>query len=95
VHDPQTPTARVLALILIYLRVLRFDQQRRYRPHPLLGHHLPRQGMLSSQALRTSHSAAVWHSALAHAVAAATINVMRVGCNPATWAETVERTAAA
>jgi fructokinase len=50
---------------------------------------IERQGVLSPTALYAAHDATVWQGALAHAVAAATINVQRVGCNPATWAETV------
>ncbi len=51
--------------------------------------YLQHQGVLSPQALHTAQSAQVLQSALKHAVAAATINVTRVGCNPATWDETV------
>jgi fructokinase len=57
--------------------------------------HLQRQGVLSPQALQVAQPAKVWQGALAHAVAAAAINVTRVGCNPATWAETVAQTVAA
>ncbi len=49
---------------------------------------LQRQGVLSAKAL-ASVPAKVMQAALAHAVAAAGINVTRVGCNPATWDETV------
>lgn len=56
--------------------------------------YLERQGVLSPQALQAPLSAKLWQAALAHAVAAATINVTRVGCNPATWAETVAQTTA-
>jgi fructokinase len=56
--------------------------------------YLERQGVLTPQALLAQHSMKVWQGALQHAVAAATINVMRVGCNPATWAETAAYTAA-
>ena len=51
--------------------------------------YLHRQGVLSPQSLAASLPASVLQGALAHAVAAATINVTRVGCNPATWEETV------
>jgi fructokinase len=51
--------------------------------------HLQRQSVLSPQNLAASLQASVLQGALAHAVAAATVNVMRVGCNPATWDETV------
>jgi fructokinase len=57
--------------------------------------YLEREGVLSPQALQAAQPAKVWQGALAHAVAAATINVTRVGCNPATWAETVAQTVAA
>jgi fructokinase len=50
--------------------------------------HLQRQGVLSPETLQATHSATVWQTALAHAVAAASINVTRTGCNPATWDET-------
>jgi fructokinase len=50
---------------------------------------LQRQGVLSPQGLAAGLQTSVLQAALAHAVAAATINVTRVGCNPATWAETV------
>jgi fructokinase len=55
--------------------------------------YLQRQGVLSPQGLATSLQASVLQGALAHAVAAATVNVIRVGCNPATWDETVAHTA--
>jgi fructokinase len=56
--------------------------------------YLQRQGVLSPTSLEASLQANVLQAALAHAVAAATINVMRVGCNPASWDETVAQTAA-
>jgi fructokinase len=56
--------------------------------------HLHSQGVLSPQALQAAQPAKVWQGALAHAVAAASINVTRVGCNPATWAETAAHTVA-
>ncbi len=56
--------------------------------------YLERQGVLSPPALQSAQPAKVWQGALAHAVAAASINVTRVGCNPATWAETVAQTVA-
>jgi fructokinase len=56
--------------------------------------YLQRQGVLSPRGLAAGLQASVLQGALAHAVAAATINVMRVGCNPATWDETVAQTAA-
>jgi fructokinase len=56
--------------------------------------YLYRQGVLSPQGLAATLPASVLQAALAHAVAAATINVMRVGSNPATWDETVAQTAA-
>jgi fructokinase len=54
--------------------------------------YLQRQGVLSPQGLQAGLPASVLQNALAHAVAAATINVMRVGCNPATWDETIAST---
>jgi fructokinase len=51
--------------------------------------YLQRQGVLSPQGLAAGLQGNVLQGALAHAVAAATINVTRVGCNPATWSETV------
>ncbi len=51
--------------------------------------HLQRSNVLSPVALQGNLSAAVLQAALAHAVTAAGINVTRVGCNPATWDETV------
>jgi fructokinase len=56
--------------------------------------YLQRHGVLSPQNLTASLQASVLQAALAHAVAAATLNVMRVGCNPATWDETVAQSAA-
>lgn len=50
---------------------------------------LQRQGVLSLAALTSSLPTPVLQTAVAHAVAAAGINVTRVGCNPATWDETV------
>jgi fructokinase len=55
--------------------------------------YLQRQGALSPQHLAANLQASVLQGALAHAVAAATVNVMRVGCNPATWDETLAHTA--
>lgn len=46
--------------------------------------------VLSPQALSATLPQQVLQAALAHAVAAASINVARVGCNPATWQETLE-----
>jgi fructokinase len=51
--------------------------------------HLQRSGVLSPAALQGDLPAAILQAALAHAVTAAGINVTRVGCNPATWDETV------
>ena len=51
--------------------------------------HLQRSNVLSPAALQGDLSTAVLQAALAHAVTAAGINVTRVGCNPATWDETV------
>ncbi len=51
--------------------------------------YLQRQGVLSPQRLAANLQGSVLQGALAHAVAAATINVTRVGCNPATWSETL------
>ncbi len=51
--------------------------------------YLQRQGVLSPQSVAAGLQGSVLQGALAHAVAAATINVTRVGCNPATWNETV------
>jgi fructokinase len=51
--------------------------------------YLSRQQVLSPAGLATQLPTPLLQSALAHAVAAAGINVTRVGCNPATWAETV------
>lgn len=50
--------------------------------------YLARQQVLSPAALAAPLPAPLLQSALAHAVAAAGINVTRVGCDPATWAET-------
>ena len=49
---------------------------------------LQRGGVLSASGLAQSLDPALWRSALAHAIAAAGVNVTRVGCNPATWDET-------
>jgi fructokinase len=51
--------------------------------------YLARQDVLSPAGLSAQLPTPLLQSALAHAVAAAGINVTRVGCNPATWAETV------
>ncbi len=56
--------------------------------------YLQRRGVLSPAALGAGIQPDVLQAALAHAVAAASINVARVGCNPATWDETVAQTAA-
>jgi fructokinase len=50
---------------------------------------LQRSGVLSPAALQGDLPANVLHAALAHAVTAAGINVTRVGCDPATWDETM------
>jgi fructokinase len=55
---------------------------------------LQRQGVLSLTALTSTLPTHVLQTAVAHAVAAAGINVTRVGCNPATWDETVAALAA-
>jgi fructokinase len=55
---------------------------------------LQRQGVLSTAALAGTLPADVLRKAVAHAVAAAGINVTRVGCDPATWDETVAALAA-
>jgi fructokinase len=51
--------------------------------------YLQRQGVLQPHRLVAGMPPRVLQGALAHAVAAAALNVMRVGCNPATWDETV------
>lgn len=51
--------------------------------------YLQRSGVLSPAALQGGLPADLLQAALAHAVTAAGINVARVGCNPATWDETV------
>jgi fructokinase len=56
--------------------------------------YLQRRGVLSPAALQAGIARDVLQAALAHAVAAASINVARVGCNPATWDETVAATPA-
>jgi fructokinase len=55
--------------------------------------YLSRQQVLSPAGLATQMPTHLLQSALAHAVAAAGINVTRVGCDPATWAETVAASA--
>jgi fructokinase len=54
--------------------------------------YLQHEKVLSPLALLGPLSPAILQAALAHAVAAASINVARVGCNPATWQETVSAT---
>ena len=54
---------------------------------------LQHQQLLSPHALSSQLTTASLHAALIHAVAAASINVTRVGCNPATWQETVRAAA--
>jgi fructokinase len=54
---------------------------------------LQQQGVLSAAGLHAL-PANVLRAALAHAVAAAGINVTRVGCDPATWDETLVALAA-
>ena len=54
--------------------------------------YLQHEKVLSPQALHSQLPQALLQSALAHAVAAATINVTRVGCDPATWQETLDAT---
>jgi fructokinase len=51
--------------------------------------YLQRADVLSPQGLKTGLGYAVLQPALAHAITAATVNVTRVGCDPATWAETI------
>ncbi len=51
--------------------------------------YLQHQGVLSPLGLAARLQASVLQGAVAHAVASATLNVLRVGCNPATWDETV------
>ena len=51
--------------------------------------YLQRAGVLSLAALQRDLQADVLQSALVHAVTAAGINVTRVGCDPATWDETL------
>ncbi len=46
--------------------------------------------VMAPQALASQLTQPLLQTALAHAVAAASINVARVGCNPATWQETVD-----
>jgi fructokinase len=48
-----------------------------------------RQGALTPAGLQAGVPVTLLQQALAHAVAAASINVARVGCNPATWDETL------
>jgi fructokinase len=50
---------------------------------------LQRQGVLSLNALTSALPTHVLQTAVTHAVAAAGVNVTRVGCNPATWDETL------
>ena len=50
--------------------------------------HLNSQKLLHPDALQAQLTAQAMQSALEHAVMAATICVQRVGCDPATWAET-------
>jgi fructokinase len=50
---------------------------------------LARAGRLDSVAALADLDPALLHTALSHALAAASINVTRAGCNPATWEETV------
>lgn len=54
--------------------------------------YLQHEKVMSPLALQSSLPQAVLQAALAHAVAAASVNVTRVGCNPATWQETVDAT---
>ncbi len=51
--------------------------------------YLDKQQQLSVKALQTGLPQQVLQAALAHAVTAASINVQRVGCDPATWDETL------
>jgi fructokinase len=51
--------------------------------------YLQQADLLSPQGLEANLNAPVLQLALDHAITAATINVMRVGCNPATWGETL------
>ncbi len=51
--------------------------------------YLQHEQVMSPKALHSQLSQTMLQSALAHAVAAASINVTRVGCNPATWRETM------
>jgi fructokinase len=54
--------------------------------------YLQHKGIMSPSALQSKLPQDLLHAALAHAVAAASINVTRVGCNPATWQETLDAT---
>jgi fructokinase len=54
--------------------------------------YLQNENVMTPLALQRQLPQAMMQTALAHAVAAASINVTRVGCNPATWQETIAAT---
>ncbi|HEX8405013.1 MAG TPA: PfkB family carbohydrate kinase [Duganella sp.] len=55
----------------------------------LIGH-LYRGGMLTSAAALRQLDAATLRAALGHAICAASVNVTRAGCDPATWEQTIQ-----
>lgn len=52
--------------------------------------YLQRSGMLVSISALQGLQLEYMHAALQHAISAASVNIMRAGCDPATWAQTVQ-----